>query len=515
MLAYEEAAELFARALEVADEPAPLLLARGGALLRAGEPEAARACFADAAAHARTAGDPALLARAALGHAGLTVTIIAARRRHGGGAGGGAQCARRPRSRRCAPSCSRGSPSSSTTRRRATAARRSAPRPSPSRAKPATPRAVAAALNARHVALWRPDRLRERTATADAMIAAAREAGDRQLELQARNWRVVDLFEAGEMPEWRAEVRRHGELATQLRMPSFTWYTPLWNAVEAVNAGRWDEADALREQARAEGGRAGDDNADLFAEMLVAADAMLRDEFDRLDRELMEDKIAHSPAGMAWRASYAWELAATGQPDAAREQLAIVTADDYAALPFDANWPSALAESAEASILLGDAQPAAATYQRLLPYADVTITAGRAVMTYGSTQRLLGGLAAVLGRVDEAIERHEAAIRFNEAAGFTVWAEHGRAALGHIRPRRARERARTVGPWSSPPSTTRTPRPRSTSSSAPSASSARTSTRTAASSTTPSSRYGRGMVMLGTRRRGRPAVRDRATARPT
>ena len=86
------------------------------------------------------------------------------------------------------------------------------------------------------------------------------------------------------------------------------------------------------------------------------------------------------------------------------------------------------------------------TYERLLPYADVTVTAGRAVITYGSTQRLLGGLAAVLGRVDEAIERHEAAIRFNEAAGFTVWAEHGRAALGHIRPRRGGERRVASGP---------------------------------------------------------------------
>ena len=439
MLAYEEAAELFGRALEVADEPAPLLLARGGALLRAGEPEAARACFAAAAAHARTADDPALLARAALGHAGLTVTIIAVDDGTVAGLeealtalGDRAPVLRSELLARLAvelyyaPSRDRCEALSS----EAVAVAREA----------GEPRAVAAALNARHVALWRPDRLRQRTATADAMIAAAREAGDRQLELQARNWRVVDLFEAGKIAEWREEVRRHGDLADELRMPSFTWYTPLWNAVAAINAGHYDDAARLREQARAEGTRAGDGNADLFAEMLIAAEALLRHRFADLDRALIEEKIAHSPAGMAWRASYAWELAATGRPDEAREHLAIVTADDFAALPFDANWPSALAESAEACVLLGDAGPAAITYERLLPYADVTVTAGRAVITYGSTQRLLGGLAAVLGRVDEAIERHEVAIRFNEAAGFTVWAEHGRAALGHIRPRRGGER---------------------------------------------------------------------------
>jgi hypothetical protein len=296
-------------------------------------------------------------------------------------------------------------------------------------------RAVANALNARHVALWKPDRLRERRATADAMIERARAAGDPQLELQARNWRVVDLFEAGEIAEWRAEVRRHGELAQRLRMPAFTWYTPLWTAVDAINAGRWEEAAELRERARADGTRAGDRNADLFAEMLLAADAMLRGELDRLDRALMEDKIANSPAGMAWRGSYAWELAATGHADPAREQLAIVSRDGFAALPFDANWTSALAECAEACVLLGDAEQAAAIYEHLLPYADVMLTAGRAVMTYGSAQRLLGGLAAVLGRTDEAVARHEAAIRLNDAAGFTVWADHSRRALDHIRPR--------------------------------------------------------------------------------
>ena len=57
--------------------------------------------------------------------------------------------------------------------------------------------ALASALSARHVALWRPDRVEERLAVADEMIAAAREAGDRHAELQAHNWRVADLFELG------------------------------------------------------------------------------------------------------------------------------------------------------------------------------------------------------------------------------------------------------------------------------------------------------------------------------
>ena len=117
------------------------------------------------------------------------------------------------------------------------------PRPSRPPARAGNGRALASALNARHVALWRPDRVEERLATAADMIAAARETGERHAELQARNWRVADLFELGDMPAFREEVARHAWLADELRLPSFQWYTPLWSAVEAMLAGRFEEAD--------------------------------------------------------------------------------------------------------------------------------------------------------------------------------------------------------------------------------------------------------------------------------
>ena len=68
-----------AQALELGgaqDDAGPVLLARGDALLRAGEPAAAREAFTAAAAIARAARTPTLLAQAALGFAGLGVAIV-------------------------------------------------------------------------------------------------------------------------------------------------------------------------------------------------------------------------------------------------------------------------------------------------------------------------------------------------------------------------------------------------------------------------------------------------------
>ena len=57
------------------DEAGPVLLARGDALLRAGEPAAAREAFT-ASAGSPPPGDGELLAQAALGYAGLGVAIV-------------------------------------------------------------------------------------------------------------------------------------------------------------------------------------------------------------------------------------------------------------------------------------------------------------------------------------------------------------------------------------------------------------------------------------------------------
>lgn len=159
-------------------------------------------------------------------------------------------------------------------------------------------RALAAALDARHVALWRPDRLHERLDAANEMVQAAHTAGERHLELQARNRRVVDLFELGEMQDWRLEVSRHETLAADLCLPAFAWYTPCgepWTHYTADRSPRRTRCAARR--SRRVVARVGP-NADLFAQLLVTQDALLRLDFTAVDLSLLEEKVATSPAGM-------------------------------------------------------------------------------------------------------------------------------------------------------------------------------------------------------------------------
>jgi tetratricopeptide (TPR) repeat protein len=209
----------------------------------------------------------------------------------------------------------------------------------------------------------------------------------------------------------------------------YQWYTPLWAACEAMLAGRWEDAARLCAEAEKAGIRAGDRNAELFPTMVVFTGQAERLEFGDVALDFLADKMANSPAGTAYRSSYAWLLAGLGETDRARAELDAVMADGP---PFDTNWLSAHAECAEACIELGDATHAAVLYERLSPYAGRPATAGRAVASYGAVDRHLGGLAALLGRRDDAVRHLRDAIRRNHDLGCPVWGEHARRWLDRL-----------------------------------------------------------------------------------
>ena len=431
-LAYEDAAERFERALEALDlagaedEAGQVLLARGGALLRAGETDAARAAFTAARRLALRRDDPALLAEAALGFAGLGIAILdidadaiarleeALERLEDGALRARVQA-------RLAVELYYATDRtlSETFSAQAVATARGSRDAS----------ALASALGARHVALWRPDRVEERLAVAGDMIATARDAADRHAELQGHNWRVADLFELGDMRAWHEETARHARLAEELRLPVFEWYTPLWAAVEAMLAGRYDDVERLSAQAEQAGLRAGDRNAELFAGMVRFCAQLEREAFEEVDVEFIESKIANSAVGIAYRSSYAWILAGRGETERAREELHATMALQHA---FDANWLSLQAECAETSILIADAAHAQTLYERLVPYAGRPATAGRGVSSYGAVDRLIGGLAALLGRRDDAKRHLEDAIRANDVLGCTIWRTRAQQQLAQI-----------------------------------------------------------------------------------
>jgi hypothetical protein len=146
------------------------------------------------------------------------------------------------------------------------------------------------------------------------------------------------------------------------------------------------------------------------------------------DWAFMEDAMRTSPAAIAYRPSYAWMLAAVGRLDEGQAELDALAPDRFAAIPFDANWMSAMAELTEACLLLEDRATAAVLHELLTPYAGMTTAAGRAVAQYGFVDEFLGRLGLLLGRA-EARAQIEGALGRYDRHGWRPFAERARATL--------------------------------------------------------------------------------------
>ena len=177
----------------------------------------------------------------------------------------------------------------------------------------------------------------------------------------------------------------------------------------ALQDGHFDDGERLAREAAAVGERMDHPNVrPVLAAQLLASD-LLRGRFEaaatRLDRYL-----ARAPAQPLLRAQLAYALLGAGDAAGARQQLALLAADDFAAIPRDSVWLVALAHLAEVCAGLADAARAAVLERLLAPFADRVIGAGPGVASLGHGARYRALLAATLGRDDDAL-RHCAAAR--------------------------------------------------------------------------------------------------------
>jgi DNA-binding SARP family transcriptional activator len=434
-LAWEEAAahaERGLRALEWLDAPpaevrAPLLLAQGEAQMRAGERAAARVALREAIGAYAALHRPEDLARSALALGGVGIFI---------GRPDEEVCDALEAALRALP------PDAHRLRARLLArlaieryyeppgdARRRLSDEALDAARRAGDDAtLAAALNARHVALWDPDHTHERLAVAEEMIAVAERGGDREAALQGRNWRVVDLFELGRIGACWQQVEDDAAMAEALRLPIYRWYTPLWGSVRAVLEGRPDDAAREVERARALGTAAGDGNAELFVDMVEYGNRYLNGAWTEDDLGYLEDRIRSSPAAISYRSAYAWVLVVHGRTDEARAELQALAPNRFRRVPFDANWMSAMAELSEAALVLGEREHAAVLRELLAPYAGLTTASGRASGQYGLVDEYLGRLGLLLG-ASGARDQLERALAFYEQHGWAPLARRAQAAL--------------------------------------------------------------------------------------
>jgi len=430
MLAYEEAAQRFARAVEIAAtttgdeaERIEVLLDLGDARMRAGDWPGARDAYEQVVASARRRNRPDELARAALGLgaglSGFEVRLFDQRQldllREALERLGNSESELR------AWVLARLSVAESYlvaedvriahTKESVELARQLG-----------HPKLLAYALSSHCDAIDGPAHTEERLKLADEMVRLGLDAHDPESELLGRRFRVVALIESGDLRSVRTETEAFALTAERLRWSLVDWYPLLWRATLALVEGRLDEVDRLGREAENIGRRGGSGNAAIVVDaqrlQLLLERGRPADAYEVL-RPFLDDPEG-GPNAEAWRAL---PLARMG-----RRAEAIAVIDRLAAAGFplvvDAAWLEVIASVAEACAELAHRDAAQQLLPIISPYADRFATGGTGAICFGSMHRHLGLLAKCVGDLDEADKQFMRAVRAHRRAGATLLIAH-------------------------------------------------------------------------------------------
>lgn len=421
--AYEDAAVHYQRALQ-SHGPArdavacELLLSLGAAQVRAGEAEAGRNAFVEAASLARALCLPQAMARAALGYVDISwleaqLSAVAA------SLAKEALLMNSP-----LDSAQRALLLAALTRSLLLMGHSDAAVAMHDNATACARRvgdahALFVALSSIAPAQWEPALLPRRLAAVREAMQLAPRCGD-WLTTVGLGWHVGTLVEAGDIAAADQAVALFvGELPLR-------WHPHLGGdcrAMVALHRGRFDEAERLiREQmqrARRYGYPQAFDAASVQMFGLKREQGRLAELAPALDLFRR-----HAPPGGTWLPGYALLCCELGRRDDARTAFEQIAADglqpDHKADYMHRN----LAYLCMVCTSLGDAARAERLYALLAPFAGRNYVFGGNVECFGATDRLLGMLAATMQRWDLAAPHFESALALDAAGAALPWLVH-------------------------------------------------------------------------------------------
>ncbi len=278
------------------------------------------------------------------------------------------------------------------------------------------PEPLALAAAARRRAYWEPARLVERLSDSTELLRFAREAGDVELTLQGHAWLVVDLLEHGDVDAVEAQIEAFTSGADRLRQPLYLWQAAIWRVMQALLAGRLEQAGQVAQEALALGARAEAVTAGQYYGAQLLAISREQGQIGGLEPAIRR-MLADYPSRLAYRAGLALLLVETGRPDEARSEISTLDIDQ---IPKDVDWLTTMTLLADVCAELGDVERAKKLYTLLLPYAEVNVVIGLGALCEGAAARHLGRVAAVAGSLEDAARQFERALERNEALGAIV-----------------------------------------------------------------------------------------------
>ena len=287
---------------------------------------------------------------------------------------------------------------------------------------------IAFALWARHFSGWRPDNLDERLRAARRLATHVSASGDPVVEAWGAVALAIDLIEASDLRAAEQTLDRLRQSVERSHIPYAALRDAAYRGCLALLTGRYVVAEELVTRAR-ELWKSNTPRMHQLQPFVLLRDLGRLDELAE-DIQLPDSFNQWNVATRAHRMALALER---GQLDAARNDYAALTSDDFAHVPFDAYWFGVLAPLAEASIVFADRTRAEQLTMLLEPYADRLAMVTILGVGHGPVSLYLGQLAMLLERWDVAAQRLDQALAHATRLGLRPYVARALLAQARLR----------------------------------------------------------------------------------
>jgi tetratricopeptide (TPR) repeat protein len=287
-----------------------------------------------------------------------------------------------------------------------------------------------------------PDGLSVPADLAQEIVDLAQQVGDLGHQINGLGWCLYNRLQTGDLDAAEHFVERERVIAERVRQPEYLWSTMVHLATVAMARGRIEEAERHANEALAMGQSAGIETALQMFGIFEISRRRLVGGIEEM-RPLTEAMVEQYPRVPAWRTGLAYISAELDDLEAAAEHLTILAADDFSGLPVDGNWPVGMALCAYAATRVGDRDLSAAIADQMPPLDGWFICAGMPADCLGASEVFRGMASLSAGRLPEGEALLEVGIARNRSAGMPLWVAHGerewgRLALRHGDPDKAR-----------------------------------------------------------------------------
>jgi len=276
-------------------------------------------------------------------------------------------------------------------------------------------RTLAFALAQGFVAVWGPDTVTRGLPISLEALELCERTNDAELGMQVRLWRISLLLELDDPVRADDEIEAFGSTARRLGQPRMLVYDPLHRSMAAHLRGDF----AAAERSTAEAVEQSRDLPGSIAPIIADAQTFFsqRTQGRHLELEpLVRRNADRLPAMRRWRCGLALVLAELGREDEARRELEHLAAADFEDVPRDALWLVSMALLAELCTLLDDRPRARRIYELLIAYEGRNVVSMGAVYL-GPVARYLGLLAMTIGEDERALGHLETARSAAERMG--------------------------------------------------------------------------------------------------